>query len=324
MNNLKKFAFGKFPKFAEAVWGQEEETAEEPSSASEKRKPEPRGTIHDLKSAAPLVQARPGGDGGVQSLRSNHESLTLDEDGDEAHEFITIEACKAPAGSLVSPPPSPPPSPAPAEPLPALDKRQQPIATHHHHHHHHLTTITTTTLPPRSRITAIGLERRQDRWAACEARLSSVLPPKATFDVFAGSDAKVAVGPSTSQAARLQSLEAALGCRVYRGWPVTEVSDVRRCFPTLADPDSVSDAEAWVRYERAVARAFRADRSTLANRSFFSSDRRAGRKPFHTKDYTRYVDNVDLRHPRRVRVPRRSGQEPGALTPLTQPWAGRP
>jgi hypothetical protein len=60
----------------------------------------------------------------------------------------------------------------------------------------------------------------------------------------------------------------------------------------------------------------------------FSAATGAGSKPFHTEDYTRYVDNVDLRHPRRVRVPRRSGREPGALThdfhPLTVHRRGCP
>ena len=108
-----------------------------------------------------------------------------------------------------------------------------------------------------SRITAIGLERRRDRWEACEKHLRSVLPPEVEFDIMAGSDAKMAADRASDKVA---ALESSFQCKVYRGWPITEVSDVRRCFPSLAGQ---SDAMAWVGYERAVARAFRSDRSRL-------------------------------------------------------------
>lgn len=112
-------------------------------------------------------------------------------------------------------------------------------------------------LPAAYRVTAIGLERRRDRWEACEKHLQAILPPGIEFDMFPGSDAKMAASDAEDKVA---ALEAAMDCHIYRGWPITEVSDVRRCFPSLADQ---SDAMAWVGYERAVARAFRADRSRL-------------------------------------------------------------
>ena len=87
----------------------------------------------------------------------------------------------------------------------------------------------------RVRCTAISLARRPDRWSACEAHLRSVLPDEMELDMFEGCDAKEAVG-SAQGLDRVEALEAAFDCKIYRGWPITEVSDVRRCFPELRLP----------------------------------------------------------------------------------------
>ena len=112
----------------------------------------------------------------------------------------------------------------------------------------------------RTRCTAISLARRPDRWAASEEHLRSVLPDDVPLDIFPGSDAKAAIAGTVQGEARIAALEAALDCQVYRGWPVTETDDVRRCFPNLA---SASEAEAWIGYQRACAACFRPDRARL-------------------------------------------------------------
>ena len=58
---------------------------------------QPNITVHDLPSSQPLIVESSNRDGGTQSLRCSQASLSLDEDGDEAHEFIAAD-----------PPPSPP------------------------------------------------------------------------------------------------------------------------------------------------------------------------------------------------------------------------
>ncbi len=112
------------------------------------------------------------------------------------------------------------------------------------------------------RITAISLRRRPDRWSACEEHLRAVLPPAlhSSLDLFAGTDAKACIPEGASGEAAVAALEERTGCTVYRGWPITEVADVRRCYPDLA---AKSDAAAWVAYERACAAAWRPDRARL-------------------------------------------------------------
>ena len=122
------------------------------------------------------------------------------------------------------------------------------------------------TTVPRVRATAISLARRRDRWSACEAHLQSILPAQVPLDMFEGCDAKAAIAGASSSATEgttspVVRLEQALGCTIYRGWPITEVADVRRCYPDLAEIES--DAEVWVQYEKACSRAFRPDRSRL-------------------------------------------------------------
>ena len=114
---------------------------------------------------------------------------------------------------------------------------------------------------PRSptRVTAISLRRRPDRWRACEEHLRGLLGDG--FDMFEGTDAKAAAGGDSTAVDRVAALEAATGCTVYRGWPITEVRDVRRCYASLSP--QLSDAEAWMAYERKVAAAWRSDRSRL-------------------------------------------------------------
>ena len=108
------------------------------------------------------------------------------------------------------------------------------------------------------RITAICLRRRPDRWAACEEHLLSVVPERllARFDMFAGTDASAAARGESP----IDALEARTGCRVYRGWPIQEVSDVRRCYPQLAE---LPETQAWLEYERCFSRAWRRDRARL-------------------------------------------------------------
>ena len=108
------------------------------------------------------------------------------------------------------------------------------------------------------RITAICLRRRPDRWAACEEHLRSVVPERLlpSFDMFAGTDAKAAARGESP----IDALEARTGCRVYRGWPIQEVSDVQRCYPQLAE---LPETQAWLEYERCFSRAWRRDRARL-------------------------------------------------------------
>lgn len=47
-------------------------------------------TLDDLRARSPLVRDMPDLDGGTQGLPS--ATLLLDEDGDEAHEFLVIDA----------------------------------------------------------------------------------------------------------------------------------------------------------------------------------------------------------------------------------------
>eukprot|EP00967_Tisochrysis_lutea_P154217 scaffold305889_cov36-Tisochrysis_lutea.AAC.1 len=49
--------------------------------------------------------------------------------------------------------------------------------------------------------------------------------------------------------------------RLYRGWPLVEVEDARRCFQST--PAHASDATAWLAYEQACQRAWRSDRARL-------------------------------------------------------------
>jgi len=110
------------------------------------------------------------------------------------------------------------------------------------------------------RVTAISLRRRPDRWAACEEHLLSVLPPDLPFDMFPGTDAKAAAAAAAEGDSPVDALEQRTGCRVYRDWPITEVSDVHRCYPHLAD---LGETQAWVEYERCFSRLWRRDRARL-------------------------------------------------------------
>ena len=114
----------------------------------------------------------------------------------------------------------------------------------------------------KARVTAISLARRPDRWHAIETHLNSVLPANAPpLDIFAGSDAKAAVEKSNhNNKDAVAAIEAAFGCQIYRGWPITETDDVRRCYPHLAD---ASEAAAWIGYQKACAACFRPDRARL-------------------------------------------------------------
>ena len=53
--------------------------------------PDPKVTIDDLRSGRPIVEERPGFDGGSQSLRAIETGMRRDEDGDEAHDFLLID-----------------------------------------------------------------------------------------------------------------------------------------------------------------------------------------------------------------------------------------
>lgn len=112
-------------------------------------------------------------------------------------------------------------------------------------------------------VSAISLRRRADRWAACEAHLTSVLPPavRGRLKMVEGTDAAAAVGGASPGEASVAAFELATGSVVYRGWPLVEVADARRCFPSM--PASATDAEAWIFYESACRRAWRPDRARL-------------------------------------------------------------
>ena len=60
---------------------------------------------------------------------------------------------------------------------------------------------------------------------------------------------------------------AACECRVYREWPITEASDVRRAFPHLSE---ATDVQAWISYQKACAQCFTADRARLYH-DFFNN-----------------------------------------------------
>ena len=122
---------------------------------------------------------------------------------------------------------------------------------------------------PTMRITAISLARRPDRWSAIEAHLQQVVPTELVhcIDVFAGTDARahLPAGVGAGEEA-IRALERATGCTIYRGWPITEVDDVRRCFPAVR---ASSDAEAWIAYERSINKLWKADRARLFIDFFF-------------------------------------------------------
>lgn len=124
------------------------------------------------------------------------------------------------------------------------------------------------TSPRPMRITAISLARRPDRWSAIEAHLQQVVPPELVhcIDIFAGTDARAHLPAVGAGEEAIRALERALGCTIYRGWPITEVDDVRRCFPAGR---ASSDAEAWIAYERAINKLWKADRARLFIDFFF-------------------------------------------------------
>jgi len=110
-------------------------------------------------------------------------------------------------------------------------------------------------------VRTISLRRRADRWAACAAHLSAVLPAEIEFRVCAGTDAAAAIAGAPTGEAAVAAFEQSTGSRIYRGWPLVEVTDARRCFPST--PDDVTDAAAWLAYECACRRAWRSDRARL-------------------------------------------------------------
>ena len=107
------------------------------------------------------------------------------------------------------------------------------------------------------RCTVICLERRPDRRIACEAHLRRVLPPAVldTLDFYPAVDGKAAAGQPPS----VDAIEKSTDCRLYRGWPILDSDDVRRCYPRLCE---LGDVSAWVAYEKSFA-AWQRDRARL-------------------------------------------------------------
>lgn len=111
------------------------------------------------------------------------------------------------------------------------------------------------------RITAISLRGREGRWRACEQHMRGVLPPRLLrrFDMLDGTDAS----HITSNLAReraLLALEREAGCKVWREWPITEVEEARRAFPSAS---TLPEGEAWNHYHRAISAVWKADRARL-------------------------------------------------------------
>eukprot|EP00933_Yihiella_yeosuensis_P052346 TRINITY_DN50378_c0_g1_i1.p1 TRINITY_DN50378_c0_g1~~TRINITY_DN50378_c0_g1_i1.p1 ORF type:complete len:383 (+),score=56.69 TRINITY_DN50378_c0_g1_i1:70-1149(+) len=123
------------------------------------------------------------------------------------------------------------------------------------------------------RARAISLKRCASRWASCESHMRSVLPPALDFEMAEGIDGSLYKGllpahpeddddGEVSQVEveehHIQALEEAMGCRLYRGWPVCETEDVLRAFAAAkkdadrSDDDNslqdLSEAEVWNRY----------------------------------------------------------------------------
>jgi len=96
------------------------------------------------------------------------------------------------------------------------------------------------------RLRAISLPSWGNRWQECEAYLQQALPPPVLpyFAMFRGINATALGRPLLPD---VDAIEAALGCRLYRDWPIMEATDVKARFPHLA---SNTDVEAWVAYER--------------------------------------------------------------------------
>ena len=109
-NDMRKW----FPKAAEVLFGPappepQQQTGEGSTSAGAAGSGSGRGsgrprrdddeeetarvqTIDDLKANANRVLIeRPQLDGGLQSLKSSKEEMQVDEDGDEAHEFLVLD-----------------------------------------------------------------------------------------------------------------------------------------------------------------------------------------------------------------------------------------
>ena len=65
--------------------------------------------------------------------------------------------------------------------------------------------------------------------------MRSVLPGDIPFDMFGGTDARAAVADAApGSEAAIAALEGGTGCRIYRGWPVTEVGPAS-CPPRAAE-----------------------------------------------------------------------------------------
>ena len=98
----------RFPKLSAALFGTEpgpseaeySAEAEQPHYTHERQPQQPHAaspapaaarSIDDLKSSQPLVIEAPLRDGGTQGLQWVEQTLRTDEDGDEAHGFISVE-----------------------------------------------------------------------------------------------------------------------------------------------------------------------------------------------------------------------------------------
>lgn len=114
----------------------------------------------------------------------------------------------------------------------------------------------------RWRARAVSLRRCADRWSECEAHMRATLPAWLDFAMHEGVDGKLYAdlidAEATAAAAsrdeafdppkedQVAAVEAAMGCRLYRGWPVCETEDVQRVF-AMADgavPDGVAEDDA--------------------------------------------------------------------------------
>lgn len=103
------------------------------------------------------------------------------------------------------------------------------------------------------RARAISLRRCAERWTACETHMQENLPQWLDFGMAEGVDGSLYKklllesdgtpsedGPSDEQ---IKAVETAMGCKLYRGWPVCETGDVLRVLEQTQNnnPGLVSD-----------------------------------------------------------------------------------
>ena len=92
------------------------------------------------------------------------------------------------------------------------------------------------------KVQALSLPTWGNRWQACEDFLRSALP-RPLLDCFAMFEGVNAKALAQHMLPDVDAVEQALDCQFYRGWPITEVTDVKDRFSELR---ALSDVQVFV------------------------------------------------------------------------------